>query len=74
VTDCPTTEGLCDELNWVWVEVIRLTAAVPWKVNSKVVFSHESWFWWVSISEIGTGTEFEPLAGTTREPVNVVEA
>jgi len=29
---------------------------------------------WVSKREIGTGTEFEPWAGTTKEPENVVEA
>jgi hypothetical protein len=65
---------LCDELKRVDVEGTTLKVAVPWKSNLNVVFSHESWFLWVSNSEIGTGTEFEPWAGTTSEPVKVVAA
>jgi hypothetical protein len=44
VTDWPMTDGLCEELTCVWVEVTTLKVADPWKENSKTLLSHESWF------------------------------
>ena len=45
---------------------------MPEYTKWKVVFSHESWFVWVSVSEMGTDAVFVPDGGTTSEPENVV--
>jgi hypothetical protein len=54
------------------VGLATLNVAVPWKVNLKAVFSQRSGFLWVSLSVMGTGTDFVPPGETESEPENVV--